>query len=72
MGSHDVDAVLGLRHYTIGGADVTTGEELLAQIPEELRDQKVLGENETPRECARHFDETGCRGCWDILRRLAA
>ena len=51
---------------------MTTGEELLAQIPEELRDQKVLGENETPRECARHFDETGCRGCWDILRRLAA
>ena len=64
--------MLGLRDYTIGGAGAMTGEELLAQIPEELRDQKVLGDGETPRDCARHFDETGCRACWDILRRLAA
>jgi len=46
-----------------------TGAELLSKIPEALWDEPISGVD-TVRDCAGHFQESGCLVCHGILTDL--
>jgi len=45
------------------------GAELLSKIPESRWDEPISGVD-TVRDCARHYSESDCWVCFDILSKL--